>query len=593
MGQTWRFVFMLLTALQVPPSLALPGVAHHNHPHGLDPAARQPASPLPLAKRDWDDPPSTKALTSPAKVITSITPSGTAQILADKKKPAGGFIHSVLDKFGHATAVPILTKPIPTPTALLPIPSVVASLKIIPSILAKMLSGDIFADPISTDAPPANIGRKDDHPVRRLGITDQGPFETNKFYGNFHLGNQTSPTFLHPFSVAWARGQGASGSWGLAISHIEGKQRVYGQASPGTGAAAYFINPIGIQSVCLSANELGPDTALTTDSLTDLSIQANLRPNAQSPPAIRFPLVQGAAFITAIYAGATPLLQTGVFFRSVTRATADPKPGVTKYKLHLEDGTTWLVYATHTQGDPLDLEVVNNGLARAKAPFFGTVQVTKDPGNGEDVYDLTCGAYATGVKLSGSVVGKRGVYTFFFQKAGLLLSPLAMFALPHHQASFDAATKLVVSNVTLQTTTKGTAVVVVADAWTMVEEGLPTDLGFLPWTPEAGQVAGLSDGVKASIREVAVREVSQNILEQTDENSMYFSGKVSQGLCSGGEKGVCADGFLGTRQVCGTHAGYQGYAGGSDAGSGWAGAVEGGLLAVLAERTEVRAGVRE
>lgn len=527
MGHTWRFVFILLTAMQAPPSLAFPRTTNPKSPHGPDQQAHQASFPLPLAKREWDDPPSSKALTSPAKVITSITPSGTAQILADRKKPAGGFVHSALDTFGHATAVPILTKPIPTPTALLPIPSVVASLKIIPSILAKMLSRDIFADPISTDAPPANIGRKQDHPVRRLGITDpQGPFETNKFYGNFHLGNQTSPTFLHPFSIAWARGQGASGSWGLAISHIDSKQRVYGQASPGTGAAAYFINPIGIHSVCLSAADLGPDTALTTDSLTDLSIQVSLRPNPQSPPAIRFPLVQGAAFITAIYDGAVPLLQTGVFFRSVTRATADPKPGVTKYKLHLEDGATWLVYAAHAQGSPLDLEVVNNGLARARAPFYGTVQVTKDPGGGEEVYDLACGAYATGVQLSGTVDGARGAYTFGFKKAGLVGGPLAMFALPHHQASFDGATKAGLTNVALQTTTKGTAVAVLADAWTMVEEGLPTDLGFLPWKPKAGEVAGISEGVMKSILNVARQEVSQNILGQTDENSMYFSGKV-------------------------------------------------------------------
>ena len=389
-----------------------------------------------------------------------------------------------------------------------------------------MTARDIFADPISTDAPPGNIGRKPDHPVPRLGIQGNGPFETNKFYGNFHRGNQTSPTYLHPYSVAWVKGQGASGSWGLAVSHVEAHQRVYGQASPGTGAVSYFINPIGIHSVCLSAKELGSDTTLTSEALTDFSIQIALRPSANAAPAVQFPLVQGLGFITAIYDGASPVLQTSVFFRTVTRMTTDPKPGVTKYKIQLEDGVTWLVYARHTQGSPLDLEVVNNGLARAKGPFYGTIQVTKDPGDGEKVYDQACGAYPVGVQLSGSVDGAKGTYRFSFKKAGLSDTTLAMFALPHHQSSFDDATRGKLTGLKLQTTTKGIATAILADGWTMGESNLPTNIGFLPWSPQAGTVSAISNATRQVIHNIAQQEVSQNIIQQLDENSMYFSGKV-------------------------------------------------------------------
>ena len=515
---------MLLTALQFGPCLAS---TKDDDPKSLVYRAHRGAhSRLPPVKGNRNDPPPSAVLTSPARVITSSTPSGTDQILVDKKQPPSGFIHSILDTVGHCTSVPILTSPIPKPTSLLSVPSIVVSIKVVPSIGVSIMAQDIFADPISTDAPPTNIGRKTDHPVRRLGVTAKGPSQTNKFYANFFLGNQTSPTYLHPFSVAWARGQGASGSWGLSISHIDPKQRVYGPASPGTGAASYFINPVGIQSVCLSAKELGSDTALTTESLTDFSVQVNLRPNAQAAPAVQFPLVQGSAFITAVYDGASPLIQTGVFYRTVTRATAEPKAGVTKYKLHLEDGTTWLVYAYHTKGDPLDLEVVNNGLARAKGPFYGTIQVTKDPGNGEAVYDQACGAYPTGVRLSGSVDGATGKYSFCFSKAGMGGTTLAMFALPHHQSSFDGATRGRLTSLQLQTTTKGVAAAVVADSWTMVEPNLPTNMGFLPWSPQAGTVSAISDATKQKIHSIAQQEVSQNILQQTDQGSMYFSGKV-------------------------------------------------------------------
>ncbi|KAL2016098.1 hypothetical protein VTK56DRAFT_4272 [Thermocarpiscus australiensis] len=389
-----------------------------------------------------------------------------------------------------------------------------------------MISGNIFADPISTDAPPANIGRRQDHPEPRLGIRGTAPIPTNKFYANFFLGNQTSPTFLHPYSVAWARGQGASRSWGLAVSHIEASQRVFGPVKPATGARAYFINPIGIQSVCISAKELGPDTALVTQSLTDFSVQVSLHPNAQAPAAVQFPLVQGSAFVTATFNGAVPLIQTGVFFRTVTRATGEVKPGIVKYKLLLEDGRTWLLYGYRTGGDPLDLEVVNNGLAQSRRPFYGIIQVAKDPGNGEQLYDQACGTYATGVELSGTVDSTRGTYTFAFNKAGMSGTTLAMFALPHHQSSFDAGTAAKMSGLTLQTTTKGVATAVIADSWTMVEANLPTNMGFLPWSPRAGSINAISSGTKSFIRNIALQEVSQDMLWQTNQNSMYFSGKA-------------------------------------------------------------------
>ncbi|EAQ85103.1 hypothetical protein CHGG_09117 [Chaetomium globosum CBS 148.51] len=505
----WRLLFALLTALQFTTSVASPVyLAQQTPPHaaltksvtvpGPQPTpdapnaiyrdARSTSTPLPRPKRNWNDPPSLEVLTSPAKVITSVGPSGTAQVLASKKTPATGFIPSILDTVGHVTSVPLLTKPIPKPTSLLAAVSVVVSLKISPSISVKMTARDIFVDPISTDAPPGNIGREQDHPVPRLGIQGKGPFETNKFYGNFHRGNQTSPTYLHPYSVAWVRGQGASGSWGLAVSHVEAHQRVYGQASPVTGAVSYFINPIGIHSVCLSAKELGSDTVLTSEGLTDFSIQVALRPAPQAAPAVQFPLVQGVGFITAIYDGASPVLQTSVFFRTVTRMTADPKPGVTKYKLQLEDGATWLVYARHTQGDPLDLEVVNNGLAQAKGPFYGTIQLAKDPGDGEKVYDQACGAYPVGVQLSGSVDGAKGTYRFSFKKPGTSDTALAI--------------------------------------WTMGESNLPTNIGFLPWSPQAGSVSAISNATRQVIHNIAQQEVSQNIIQQLDENSMYFSGKA-------------------------------------------------------------------
>ncbi|KAK7736580.1 endo-1,3-beta glucanase [Cytospora paraplurivora] len=399
-------------------------------------------------------------------------------------------------------------------------------IKLATSMEAATVDNDIFEAPIATSAPPSSIVQRSDHPVPRLGIQQTSVISTNKFYQNFFLGSQGSTTVVHPYSVAWAKGQGVAQSWGLAISHIDANQLAFGPTNS-YGATNFFINPIGIQSLVLSASELGSSTSLTTTHITDMSAVVQLRASAASAPVIEFPLVQGSGFITAEYEGATPIIQTGVFFLTVTKVNTEPRPGVTKYKIKLNDGKDWLLYAYSTSGSPLELQVVNNGLIRAKSAFTGTIQVAKDPGNGEALYDAASGQYATGVSLSATARGMRGTYTFNFEKAGLVDAPLLMFALPHHVQSFDDTTAAAVkSGLQLQTTTKGIATAVVADTWTLVEPRLPISMSFVPWTSYEGSKKALSEAEKARILKVARLELSQDIGAQTNLNSMYFSGKA-------------------------------------------------------------------
>lgn len=388
-----------------------------------------------------------------------------------------------------------------------------------------MPSGDIFADPIATTPPPPRFQVRNDHPAPKKGVSSTPPIQTNKFFGNFFLGDQAAPTYTFPYSVTWAAGKGAAGSYGLAISHIEANQRVYGDPKP-AGSAAYFINPVGIQSLIVSARELGPNTAVATDSITVSSARVHLRPDSNAVPAISFPLVQGMAFVTAQFAGATPLIQTGVFFRNVTRVLRDPKPGVTKFNFLLEDGMTWRVYAYATRGEPLELQVTNNGLAQSQRPFYGIIQIAKDPGNAEATYDEAAGVFPTSYGLTGTAQNTTGSYTFTFNKDGHPQGRLLMYALPHHVESFDAETRAAVREPRLQTTTKGVAMAVMADKWTMVEPNMPVDMTFAPWDPQRGTVTQMSQRARDIIRAVAVQEAAQNMAQQSDLDSMYFSGKA-------------------------------------------------------------------
>ncbi|KAK2599257.1 hypothetical protein N8I77_011027 [Diaporthe amygdali] len=391
---------------------------------------------------------------------------------------------------------------------------------------AAEVSSDIFDVPIDTGPPPASIGRVGDHPVPRLGIQQSSPKSTNKFYQNFFLGSQTSVTVLHPYSVAWNKGGGVTQSWGLSVSHIDPNQFSFGPQNA-YGANSYFINPIGIQSFVLSAAELGSSTVLNTTQGTDMSVLVQLRSSAAAAPTIQFPLVQGSGFVTAEYNGGTPIVQSGIFFSSVTKVNVQPRPGVTKYKIVLNDGKTWLLYAYSTSGLPLDLQVVNNGLIRSTSPFTGTIQVAKDPGNAEALYDEASGQFASGVVLSGTTSGMRGEYSFNFTKGGLTGAPLLMYALPHHVQSFDDTTAAAVqSNVSLQTTTKGKATAVIADTWKMVELRLPISMSFLPWSNTEGTKSTLSAAAKARILQTAQSELSQDMGAQSNLNSMYYSGKA-------------------------------------------------------------------
>lgn len=405
-----------------------------------------------------------------------------------------------------------------------------------------MAAQDIFAVPIDTKPVPSSISARDDHPVPRKGIQSQAPLQTNKFFSNFFLGDQLAPTYTFPYALQWAGGKGATSSWGLSCSHTDQGQRVYGKERF-NGAASYYLNPVGIQSMVVSAKELGNDTQLSIDSMTAYSARVSLSKDSNSPPAVSFPLIQGMAYVTAKFDGAVPILQTGVYFRTMSRITRDPKEHVTKYTFVLEDGTTWRVYGWRTKGDDLDLDVINNGLAQSKKPFYGILQVCKDPKTpgSEQLFDDGAGIYPATLGLSGSANGSTGSYSFNFQKEGHQTGNLYMYALPHHVGSFDDATRQRTQKVQLLSTTKGMVTLVQGTTWTMVEPQMPVDMGFGPWHADKGSMDKLSDQAKSTIRSAAAKEVSQNMIAQSNLDSMYFSGKVGEASCTGGT-GTTTDG---------------------------------------------------
>ncbi|KAL9094065.1 MAG: hypothetical protein Q9165_003735 [Trypethelium subeluteriae] len=407
-----------------------------------------------------------------------------------------------------------------------------ASTTLSPSVTAPSAAtaSNIFVT-VTSGAPPSQISSRSDHPVVPSGIVNQtSPVGTNKFYANFFLGDQASGTWTHPYSVTWQKGGGVSGSWGLGISHIERSQLAY---PSGTPPLEYFVAPIGIESIILSAEELGSTTSLTTDTLTAFSGNVNLATTAGSDPLISFPLVQGMGFVTSVYNSATPWLQSTVFFSTLTYVGPVSDGGVYKWRLVLADQSNWLIYATPTgaTGAPT-FNLQNTSVITGPSGFTGTIQVAKNPANttGEAAYDAAAGVYATGASITGQVDGTSGSYTLAYNKAGHSSgnTTLLMWALPHHIDSFDSTTSgSVISSLQLVTTTKGFATAVSTDQFTLVENNLPSEIGFAPWNASTGQnINTLSSTAAQSIVSAGAVELAEDIDSQTDLNSMYYSGKA-------------------------------------------------------------------
>lgn len=399
---------------------------------------------------------------------------------------------------------------------------------------------DVFL-PMSFNPPPATIRSRNDHPQRPVGVAQEGVLQTNKFYASFFANDQDNRTWTHPYSVWWPKNNATQGR-GLSISHTDRKDFIYGPGDP----VESFEDTSFRQSLALSARELGNGTGLTMNSLTAESVNVNLAPSRSVQPLISFPLVQGMAFVTGIYNGASVLIQTqqqfsdvtelGVVFRGSTEA-------VYGWSLRLADESTWLIYITgshrtgymapnSTSKEPT-LSLLDRRTLVGPIGFRGTVQVAKNPigESGLSVFNAAAGAYPETGEVSGSVSGRCGTYTLSWSKKGVQEQELLMFALPHHVASFDEDTASQITSITLASTSKGIATAVLADSFTMVEDDLPTDIGFDPWSPRLGSVGSaeasggtISERAKSAVSSIGKLELQGDITVLTNLTSKYYAG---------------------------------------------------------------------
>ncbi|KAF2012189.1 glycoside hydrolase family 81 protein [Aaosphaeria arxii CBS 175.79] len=455
---------------------------------------------------------------------SSVFPSSVQSVAVTLVPSVTGSIHTQLPSHGF-TRGPLDGPQISAPMG--PLSPIQATLQPQLTAAARQPDPNIFM-PMESDAPPQQIKARNDHAVPKEHILDQDiPIETNKFYSNFFLGTQTQPVWSHPYALNWAKGHGDT--FGIAVAHIERDQLAWGEGD----VPRYFIGPVGVQNIVFSAAELANDTVLSVEEPTGFSVYANLAPFSGADTIMSIPVVQGMGFVTALYNKAKPQLNSGTFFR--TLEYVEKLNGVTfKYRVTLEDDSEWLLYATPVASlGAVPFDLVDSAIIEGPENFIGMIQVAKNPANssGEAVYDSTCGAYAAGAGISGSVDGSVGSYTIHYTKNGVQNQTLVMFALPHQVESFSDQTRAALTDISLSTVTKGYARAVVADSITMVEQDLPTTIDFAPWIPASdggsggGSNTNLGAIAMAAVSRAGALELNEDFDHQTRLNSMYYSGK--------------------------------------------------------------------
>lgn len=397
---------------------------------------------------------------------------------------------------------------------------------------ANGFSGDLF-QAISTNALSSKFKEQQLPLSIPSGVSNTVPYQTNKFYVNLFLGDQTKMIWSYPFGLQWS----TSSYYGLGVQHTITSNRVFGQGSGGT--ASYFYNPTGVKELVISATQLtSSSNKLTVSNMKVMSANVKLSTDGQvSSNYIEIPIVQGMGLVTSIYHGSmTPLINTAVgFTKFVSETSSNLNSNVIKYRATLSNGTQYLIYVILPSGyskSSFQLSASGSNALKGSTSINGLIiQMAVAPLlTSQDVYyDQSVGKYATEAKVKAhGYGGTTATYTFSYNTVGTSKSgqPL-VFTLPHQVASFTSDTQKANTGITLASTTKGNMVGLLTSEVNM-SETLHPEIQFLPWLQELGTGSISYNASQLQLlASVANSELSVNIPNAvTLQTSMYYAGKT-------------------------------------------------------------------
>ncbi|CAK7916886.1 glucan endo-1,3-beta-D-glucosidase 2 [[Candida] anglica] len=382
-------------------------------------------------------------------------------------------------------------------------------------------SSGLFGPGLAHGKNVPSIFQQVQHAQKPVGCSfesSDAPIQTNNFYNNLCLEDQTYPVWTLPYSL-WIT-KDPDQDPGLAFNHTEASQRVFGPDPSGNPAQFYF-NPPKIKSFTLSAQGFHGDSLIANlESHNKLSVVAKLSSGGDTGRNITVPLVHGMGFISAVYNQLVPIIGSQVGVQQFERVSEN------KYRVMLFNQVVWTIYVTNNQGGNFSLELKdpNHIVANTEANNV-VIQICRGESSS---YDQAAGAYPISCHLDGSVQGNSGSYSFNYELQGKSSSgSTVVWCLPHHYEILDPSISSKDTGMMLDSPTKGQMKSYLTNELKMNEPNLPTEINFDPWSSiESFKGVNYSQNALSLIRKAAEAEVKQDVVGMANIDSMYTSGKI-------------------------------------------------------------------
>lgn len=218
-------------------------------------------------------------------------------------------------------------------------------------------------------------------------------------------------------------------------------------------------------------------------------------------------VVKGMPYATMKYTDVTPIIKTQHAILSVNGGGIPGAVTATKFKVVLNNGQTWILYASSS----IELTWGNYGgtwQLLASAAFTGTIRACYLGASADEtVYDTYKTVYPTSCNVGVTFSGDSATMTYTYTTAGT--GDLLMLALPHH---VDMMTSPTTESLTL-TSLKGDLTPIVGSTWTLTED-LTTIVWDSPTSPTASKEADI------------VTALGEETITAPTETDPYFYGKA-------------------------------------------------------------------
>jgi len=312
---------------------------------------------------------------------------------------------------------------------------------------------------LSTNAPPYTAV---DH-TKQIGTVwnAAGPAPTNYWFTNLFLDGGKNPVDQMPYLIRTA-------------------DKSVNISSPGVSNSKASVMTVFIPNLSVGCSETVTRSVTAYDQLG-----VNIDWKGADNKKMSLPLVRGSPYVTMIYNGLTPFIDSNAVILKVNDQS--PKTGTTgtRFKINMNNGQTWIIYASNS----ITLDC-SGDIIRASAPYTGTLRAIIKKTDDESLLDAHAVPYPTGGDVSYTVENDTAYIHFDWKVVGT--GELLMFAVPHQLDILQGANIVMPKAFKIL---KGFMSGVIGNKWVMKET-----LTKINWNSPRPIAADKLDAIKAALQ---------------------------------------------------------------------------------------------